>query len=163
MEAAFTFNESANAVGELILTHNPETREMLMAGIGGWPGMFSIREWVQNSTVNQGESTSAPPAMQWNTIGSNGDRRNIKSGKTYHVRASLRGSQVVLTVNGIQVISTQRRRSRRPDRSRPPAWPAAARVGPSEHQSCDRPRLGAARVHHPTRLEAGSCRRPRPR
>ena len=109
VEAAFTFNESANAVGELILTHNPETREMLMAGIGGWPGMFSIREWVQNSTVNQGESTSAPPAMQWNTIGSNGDRRNIKRGKTYHVRASLRGSQVVLTVNGIQVISTQRR------------------------------------------------------
>ena len=41
------------------------------------------------------------------------------------------------------------------------AWPAAARVGPSEHQSCDRPRLGAARVHHhPTRLESGSCRRP---
>ena len=78
VEAAFTFNESAKAVGELILTHNPETREMLMAGIGGWPGMFSIREWVQNSTVNQGESTSAPPAMQWNTIGSNGDRRNIK-------------------------------------------------------------------------------------
>ncbi len=24
-------------------------------------------------------------------------------------------------------------------RSRPPVWPAAARVGPSEHQSCDRP------------------------
>ena len=90
--AEFTFNESAKAVGELILTYNPETREMLTAGIGGWPGMFSVREWVQNSTVNQDESTSAPPAMQWNTIGSNGDRRNIKSSKTYHVRASLRGS-----------------------------------------------------------------------
>ena len=49
--------------------------------------------------------------------------------------------------------------------------PPAARVGPSEHQSCDRPRLGAARVHHPTRagdrglvdelqLRADSRRRP---
>ena len=108
VEAEFTFNESEKAVGELILAHNPKTREMLTAGIGGWPGMFSVREWVQNSTVNQDES-ELPLAMRWDTIEITGDRRNIEIGKTYHVRASLRGSQIGLTVNGIQVISTQRR------------------------------------------------------
>ena len=42
----------------------------------------------------------------------------------------------------------QRCRSRRPD-PRPPAWPAAGGVGPSEHQSCDRHRVGAARESAP--------------
>ena len=108
VEAEFTFDESEKAVGELILAYNSKTREMLTAGIGGWPGMFSVREWGQNSTVHQDESKSSPPAMQWNTIEISGDRRNIEIGKAYHVRASLRGSQIGLTVNGIQIISTQR-------------------------------------------------------
>ena len=43
---------------------------------------------------------------------------------------------------------------------RPPAWPAAARVGPSEHQSCDRPRVGAARDPPPTRLERPTADQP---
>ena len=58
----------------------------------------------------------------------------------------------------------QRCRSRRPD-PRPPAWPAAGRVGPSEHQSCDRHRVGAARESTPrlaarARLAAGGSLRP---
>ena len=109
VEAEITFNESEKAVGELILAYDPTTREMLTAGIGGWPGMFSVREWIRNSTVNQDESQSSSPAMHWNPIEITGDRLNIQAGETYHVCAALRGSQIRLSVNGIQVISTQRR------------------------------------------------------
>ena len=107
VEAEFTFSEFEKAVGELILDYNPTTRAMLTAGIGGWPGIgvFSVREWVQKPD----DSKSSSPAMHWNTIDITGDRNNIEIGKTYHVCASLRGSQIGLTVNGIQVILTQRR------------------------------------------------------
>ena len=109
VEAEITFHESETAVGELILAYNPTTREMLTAGIGGWPGMFSVREWVRNSTVDQTDSQSSSSPMRWNTLEITGDRLNIESDKPYHLRASIRGSQIALTVNGIQVISTQRR------------------------------------------------------
>ena len=104
VEAEFIFGESDTAIGELILAYNSTTREMLTAGIGGWPGMFNVREWVQDSA-----SKSSLSATHWNPIESAGDRLNIETGKAYRVCASLRGSEIGLTVNGIQVIITQHR------------------------------------------------------
>jgi hypothetical protein len=56
VEAEITFNESEKAVGELILAYNSTTREMLTAGIGGWPGMFSVLSTQRRGTVPKSSS-----------------------------------------------------------------------------------------------------------
>ena len=99
VEAEFTFEESEKSVGELILAYDPATREMLTAGVGGGPGMFSVREWVQDR-----DDPGARWPMRWRIVGTEGDLKNMQAGKPYHVRGSVRGSQVRLTVNGIQVL-----------------------------------------------------------
>ena len=104
VEAEFTFDECERSVGELILAYNPQTQEMLTVGIGGGPGaaMFGAREWVKSDDQE-------PARPMWRQLDAGGDRINMEGGRAYHVRGSVRGSQIGLAVDGIQVISTQRR------------------------------------------------------
>jgi hypothetical protein len=77
---------------ELVLFYDPNTKAMITAGLG-WTtvvGMFSLRQWNGKA---------------WSTIAEAGAIANLKNGRRYKVAASLRGSFVTLTVDGVDVIS----------------------------------------------------------
>ena len=70
-----------------MLYHNPATRAFVTAGLGG-AGMFSIRHFFN----------------QWSVIAMAGDKANMRADYPYHVQAKVRGSQITLTVDGIDVL-----------------------------------------------------------
>ena len=111
--AKFTFEECETAVGELILAYNPQTQEMLTAGVGGGRGrfMFGVRERVRDDETDRGSRSP----KHWETLDAAGDGGNLKAGKPYHVRASISGSQIELTVDGIEVLVTHRRHGNIPN------------------------------------------------
>ena len=114
VEATFRFEEAESSGGEVVLAYNPETREMLSAGItglaigGGTLDMFGVREFIRAPTV-KGEAHQTGAGPYWNTLGASGVRSSLEVGKSYHVRVSLNGSQIRLAVNGIPVVSTRLR------------------------------------------------------
>ena len=89
-----TFAEgNAMPVAELILFYDPSTKAMVTAGLG-WStavGMFAVRQW--NGTA-------------WSTIAQAGAPANLKVGKTYRLTATLRGTYLILAVDGVDVIAT---------------------------------------------------------
>lgn len=105
VEATFTFEESSVAVGEVILAYNPQTREMLTAGVGGGVGrpLFSVRERVRDNEGDRGSHS------HWEMLDAAGDGSDLEADKPYHVRGSMSGSRIELTVNGIEVLAAQRR------------------------------------------------------
>ncbi|MBI5571228.1 MAG: hypothetical protein HY914_14895 [Desulfomonile tiedjei] len=80
---------AAPAACELILYYDPARKYMVTAGLGSGP-MFAVRHWDENG---------------WQTHGYAGHRENLRSGNPYHVTATLKGSWVRLTVDGVDVTS----------------------------------------------------------
>ena len=88
-EIEFT-DPSPPGICELILYHDPGTRRMVTAGLGVDPAMFEVRHF-------NGE--------RWYIDAASGDRENLQPGKRYHVAITLRGSWVLMTVDGVDVAS----------------------------------------------------------
>lgn len=80
-------------LAEIVLFYDPSSRSMITAGLG-WStagGMFAVRQWN---------------GKMWSTIAVSGAVANLKMGRAYRVRANLRGSFVSLSVDGVDVLST---------------------------------------------------------
>lgn len=89
VSATVEFEEVESRSGcELILYYEPGTQWMVTAGIGGGSGMFSIRHF---------------DGKQWTFHRDAGDRSNIKPKRKYALKATVRGSRVVLNVDGVDV------------------------------------------------------------
>jgi hypothetical protein len=92
VEATVEFSsDSAEASAcELVLYFDPDSKFMVTAGIGG-AALFSIRHWGPSG---------------WIVHATSGDRRNLTAGRKYAMRATLRGSSVALSVDGVVTAST---------------------------------------------------------
>jgi hypothetical protein len=75
---------------EIIIYFNPETKNFVSIGLGGAGSMYSIRSFATN----------------WTNHALNGDYVNLQSNKSYKVEVELKGSKVILKVDGIIVLST---------------------------------------------------------
>jgi len=75
---------------EIIIYYDPETQQFLSAGLGGTFSMYSIRGFT----------------TKWENHALNGTYSNLKANKFYKVEVELKGSKVILTVNGITVLTT---------------------------------------------------------
>lgn len=79
-------------LAEIVLYYDPTSRSMIVAGLG-WStagGMFAVRQWNGKA---------------WTAIASSGAIGNLKLGRPYSLRATLRGSFVNLSVDGVDVLS----------------------------------------------------------
>src|SRR5688500_14325693 len=72
---------------------------MVTAGLGGDWGMFSIREWVPQSSPQAANG-------QWKKLSLGGDRSNLKPGTPYQIEVVVNGSSIGLAVNNVQVAVT---------------------------------------------------------
>jgi len=91
IEADFLFEElDKNSACELILYYDPARVALLTAGLGGLGANFSIRFFG-------GE--------KWDILSWKGDKANLTKGQNYHVKATLIGSTIKLSVNGVDVSS----------------------------------------------------------
>jgi len=75
---------------EIILYYDPNTRNFVSAGLGGSFSMYSIRSFTN----------------KWENHGLSGTYANLKINKYYKVEVELKGSKVILTVDGIIVLMT---------------------------------------------------------
>lgn len=82
-------NEFANQC-EIIIYFDPESRNFLSAGLGGSYNMYAIRSFTS----------------KWEIHASGGAYSNLKPNKFYYVEVELKGSNIVLTVDGIVVLMT---------------------------------------------------------
>jgi len=76
---------------ELVLSYNPATNAFLTAGLGGQGVNYSIRYFLD----------------KWIPINLKGERSNLKNGVQYHVKATLTGSKITLSVDEIDVATAQ--------------------------------------------------------
>lgn len=76
---------------EIMLYYDPATQNQVNAGLA-FPN-YAIRHWAP------GPGGQA----QWTYHAMGGDRRNLKPNVSYHVEAELRGSRVLLRVDGVLV------------------------------------------------------------
>ncbi len=90
IEATVEFSAGEETACELVLYYDPDTRLIVTAGVGG-AGLFSIRHWNQNG---------------WVAHAASGDRRNLAAGSKYSLKATLRGSSVALSADGVLTAST---------------------------------------------------------
>lgn len=75
---------------ELIIYYDPTTKYFVTAGIGGGGvAMFNIGHFDS----------------KWTYHAQAGEKTNLKAGKVYSVKTSLKGSKVILNVDGVDVIS----------------------------------------------------------
>jgi hypothetical protein len=99
LTADVTFDEvSPNSVCELIVAHDRKTKGQITAGLGGG-AMFSIREWVPAQTPQQ-------TGGSWVVYELSGDRVNLRAHTTYRLVVRLRGSTLVMEVDGVEVAAT---------------------------------------------------------
>ncbi len=97
LRATVTFDEvTPHSVCELILGYDHRTKGHVTAGLGGSGSMFSIREWVPDSTPQQ-------VGGLWENHDLSGDRANLHAGIPYEIGVRVQGSSVALDVGGVQV------------------------------------------------------------
>jgi len=89
IEATVAFESGDETSCELVLYYDSDTKFMVTAGVGA-PGLFNIRHWGQSG---------------WVVHASAGDRRNLAPGSKYRLRATLRGSSVALSADGVLAVS----------------------------------------------------------
>lgn len=75
---------------EIILYYDPDTRFFLSVGLGGSWNMYSIRSFTN----------------KWENHALSGSYKNLKANKFYKLEVELKGSKIILTVNGILVLVT---------------------------------------------------------
>lgn len=93
VSADILFKEIPSSLGtqcEIIIYYDPDTRNFLSAGLGGSWSMYSIRSFTN----------------KWENHALSGSYSNLKANKVYKVEVELKGSKVILTVNGIVVLVT---------------------------------------------------------
>jgi hypothetical protein len=90
IEGTVTFeNVDQRTAGELLIYRDPRTDFQVTAGLGGSTvGMYTVRHY---------------DGKTWTYHRDVGDRANLKSGRSYDLRVTLRGSRVSLHVDGIEV------------------------------------------------------------
>ena len=91
ISADIKFTEfSKESACELIIFYDPTTKHFVTAGLGGGGiAMFNIRHFD----------------TQWTYHAQAGEHSNLKANKVYKVKVFLKGSRVVLNVDGVDVIS----------------------------------------------------------
>ncbi|MBX9838055.1 MAG: hypothetical protein K2X69_07025 [Silvanigrellaceae bacterium] len=75
---------------EIIIYYDPDSRNFLSAGLGGSFNMYSIRSFTN----------------KWEDHAVSGSYSNLKANKVYKVEVEVKGSKVILTVDGIIVLLT---------------------------------------------------------
>lgn len=99
LTAAVKFAEiSQNSVCELVVAYDLRTKGLVTAGLGGNGAMFSIREWVPAQTPQQ-------TGGSWMNYELAGDRANLRANTTYQLTVRLHGSNLVLEVDGVEVLA----------------------------------------------------------
>jgi hypothetical protein len=91
LSADIKFTKISNGSAcELIIFYDPATKYFVTAGLGGGGiTMFNIRHFDS----------------QWTYHAQAGEHRNLKENKIYKVEVLLKGSRVVLNVDGVNVVS----------------------------------------------------------
>jgi hypothetical protein len=77
---------------ELVFYYDAERKTFLSAGVGWPPAMYAIRRWDGLNGISEGYALA-------------GDRRNLRAGQVYHLSASIQGSRVRLSTDGVEVLS----------------------------------------------------------
>ena len=80
---------------ELIVSYDPKTNQFLTAGLGSG-ALAAVRGFVR--------SQSEPYQYQWSTFASVGDRNNLVSRRSYHVELTVKGSRLMLSLDGVHLI-----------------------------------------------------------
>jgi len=75
---------------EVIIYYDPQTKNFVSIGLGGAGSMYSLRSFTNS----------------WTNHVLTGEYSNLKPKKPYKIEIELKGSRVSLTVDGINVIST---------------------------------------------------------
>lgn len=92
VEADIIFQDTDDlAACELMLSYNPATGNFLTAGLGGQSANYSIRIFTD----------------KWIPISLKGERTNLKNEVQYHVKATLAGSRLTLSVDEIDIATVQ--------------------------------------------------------
>lgn len=102
LSASITFTETItpSTVCELVFGYYLPTQSHLGAGLGGGGALFSIRAWMSGAGAQQaGQRAEA----RWLDMQVLGDRQNLKPDVAYDVKVAVRGVDVILEVDGVQV------------------------------------------------------------
>ena len=102
-----TFDDiDPNSTAELILDYDPNSGDMLNAGIGA--GSFlSIRLWTKAAPEQADKATPSDlqPTQRWIYLRQAGDMSNLQAGRTYHLEVDVRGSVLTVLVDGVEILS----------------------------------------------------------
>lgn len=90
---------------EIVIGYDVERNAFVAVGITDAIAAFAIREWQPGTPGSQ----TPKEQPQWIPLGLSGDRSFLKSGQTYRLRVSIRGSRVTLEVNGVPVLTANLR------------------------------------------------------
>jgi len=99
LSAEITFERTDHqAVCEVVLGYDLDSKGQISAGLGGSFAMFSIREWQPPSGPGLQQGT-------WKNYALSGDLVNLQAGRPYQVEVRVAGSRVALWVDEVQVAS----------------------------------------------------------
>jgi hypothetical protein len=104
-----TFDDiDPNSTAELILDYDPNSGDMLNAGIGA--GSFlAIRLWTQAPPEQSDKASTGPSelplAQRWVYLRQAGDLSNLTAGRTYQLEVDVRGSLLTVLVDGVEILS----------------------------------------------------------
>lgn len=91
ISATIRFDSITNETAcDIMLFYDPKTRFFVNAGLGGGPGMFSIRHW---------------DGTKWTWHESGGDKANFHPNHDYRISARVRGSRITLSVDDVDVLA----------------------------------------------------------
>ena len=97
IQADVTFSSiSDRTLGEILLYYNPSTKHVVTAGLGR-TGLYNIGGNFDTSG--------------WQSLALTGERANLAAERTYHLKVSFVGSQVSLSVDGVDVLAASLPRS----------------------------------------------------
>ena len=91
---------------EIMLHFDPAKDEMLTVGLGGSSYLINVRHWTHsragdNMSQEAGFADDSKP--HWNDLRFAGDRRMMKSGKTFHLEAKVQGSFLTFELDGVEI------------------------------------------------------------
>jgi hypothetical protein len=99
---------SSLSLCHIIVSYDPVSKATICAGLGWGTSMFSVIEWLPPALAPSGSGGGAPASGaggNWVPVATSGDRVNLRSGVSYHVVVSVRGSTVTIDVEDIRVLT----------------------------------------------------------
>jgi hypothetical protein len=99
-------------MADVILQYDPKSKDMLSFTLGGndpkysGANAFALRLWGNNQNVNNPNIATDKTSKYWNFISTGGDRLSIKSGISYELIITIKGTTVVASLDGVDIVRT---------------------------------------------------------